>query len=66
MTVDRIRRALNELRICVMREMGGRRKFCYPMPATDDARKIYRALKLKWNARPFECRPWRERGRRIS
>ena len=66
MTVDRIRRALNELRICIMREMGGRRRFCYPMPETGDARKIYRTLNLKWNARPFEYRPWRERRRRNS
>ena len=66
MTADQVRRALNELRICIMRKTGGRRRFCYPMPETGDARKIYRALKLKWNTKPFEYRPWRERGRRIS
>ena len=32
MAADRIRRALNELRICITRETGGRRRFCYPMP----------------------------------
>ena len=66
MTADRIRRALNELRICIMRETGGRRRFRYPMPETSDARKIYQTLNLKWNTRPFEYRPWRERGRRNS
>ena len=40
MTVDRVRRALNELRTCIMREMGGRRRFRYPMPETSGARKL--------------------------
>ena len=48
MGVDWIRKTLKELRICVMREMRGRRRFSYPLLETGDARNCW-ALKQKWN-----------------
>ena len=38
MTVDRIRFALNEMEISIMREKSGRKLFAYPITASDDAK----------------------------
>ena len=57
MSADRIRLALNEMEICIMREKNGRKLFAYPTSASDDAKKIYSLLGLNWIAQPFiACR----------
>ena len=50
---DRIRRALNGLRIGILHETRGSRTFGPPSAASADARRIYRALGLNWNRAPF-------------
>ena len=53
MNADRIRLALNEMEVCIMREKSGRTLFACPTAASDDAGKIYRLLGLKRVAPPF-------------
>ena len=53
MSADRIRLALNEMEICIMREKSGGKLFAYPTAASDDAKKIYSLLGLNWIAQPF-------------
>ena len=54
MIADRIRLALNELDVCIMREKSGRTLFACPTAASDDAGKIYRLPGLKRAAQPFD------------
>ena len=64
MSADRIRLALNEMEICIMREKSGGKLFAYPTTASDDAKKIYSLLGLKWIAQPFIYVPQKDRRRR--
>ena len=56
MSADRIRLALNEMEICIMREKSGGKLFACPTAASDDAKKIYGLPGLNWIAQPFIAR----------
>lgn len=53
MNADRIRLALDEMEVRIMREKSGRTLFACPAAASDDARKICRLLGLKRGVQPF-------------